>query len=130
MVSWAPGVEDVSGLVQGWAHAADISGVVPLIDQAAAEVVGEVGSFNPSLEINPEAPQSDRITLGDLARNASALRAAYHWASGLAPELSVDFTPSLHARYLDALARLRSHVNRLTASSNRRVLGSVLLRRC
>jgi hypothetical protein len=111
VASWSPEVPDVSGLVQGWQHAADLAGVQPLIDQATVEVVGEVGRFDPTTVINPDAPESDWITLGDLARNAAALRAAYQWASGLAPEFAAELTPSLHARYLDALTRLRRHIN-------------------
>lgn len=112
-VTWAPDVDDVLALVQGWRHAGHQSDVEPLIRQATVEVVGEVDYFDPAVIINPDADADDQVTLGDLARNAAALRAAYQWASGLAPELSVanlDHIPSLHARYLDAVARLRRHV--------------------
>lgn len=123
--TWAPTVADVAALVQGWSHAVTDDAIIPLIDQAVVEVVAEVDYFNPTAAVNAAADLADQVLLGDLARNAAALRAAYQWASGLGPEIDLEFTRSLHARFMDAMERLLRQAARLTG--RRRAVGALRL---
>lgn len=108
MVSWTPSPADATNLISAWQAAADDSVVVGLITSAVAEVVGEVGDFDASHPINPSSDEADQVTLGDLARDAAAIRAAHQWASGIAPELNdPEFVRALYARYRDQLERLK-----------------------
>lgn len=109
--SWAPSVADVTGLVNAWNIAADETLINGLIGNATNEVIAEVGDFDPTEVINPSADVADQVTLANLAADAAAIRAAHMWASSIAPEFNdPEFVRSLYARFVDALARLRSRV--------------------
>ncbi|WP_108665152.1 hypothetical protein [Euzebya rosea] len=113
MATWTPTPDDIRSLLPSWANAIqdDLAGAVAV--RATADVGADVGAFDPTRPINPRAAASDRITLGDLARNAAALRAAQQWASGYMPEragATAGIVQQLQDRYTEAVERLRTNV--------------------
>lgn len=108
MASWSPTVDDTTDLIAAWQAAADDPLVSDLIQRAVHEIVGEVGDFDPAVVINTSSDEADQVTLGDLAHDAAAIRAAHQWASAIAPEMNdPDFVRQLYARYVDQLERLK-----------------------
>ena len=127
-MSWQPDPEAVSGVLPARiAGGPFTSETVPtddqvedVIDQVCQDVIGEVGPFDPARVVNPSAPPSDQVSLGDLARRAATLGAASQIEDSLFPEqqtsfVGVDSTASSHlfARYRRALERLAEQVRRL-----------------
>lgn len=107
MPSWTPSILDVTSLVENWALAATDGSIATHIAKAVVEVAAEAGDFNPDHIINPSADPVDQVTFGEMANDAAALRAAYQWVIGIVPEDDDhEIARSLHARYVDAVARL------------------------
>ena len=93
MPSWSPSAGAATGHVPAWEQAADDDDVNAHIADAVTEIVGEVGYFDPSIVINPDADANEQRTLGDLAHQAAELRAADSWIAGLAPEMDAVIDP-------------------------------------
>lgn len=130
MASWRPGVTDLATATPG-RTITESAETAAWIGEAVAEVVAEVGHFDVAKAVNADADPAEQVTLGDLARTAATLRAAY-FAERRAPDqgtygpdgYATGLAAELHARYRDALARLRSWVDRLDAGGTATVSGS------
>lgn len=134
--AWAPDAPAVHALIPARSQdrpfdgttVPTVSQVGEVIRQVTAEVVAEVGRFDPTVPLSGH----DGTTLGDLARRAVALGAASQIEDSFFPEqqqgnyVGVDSTPSQHlyARYRRALELLRDIVAR-TSTDRGPFTGSV-----
>lgn len=136
--SWAPDVEEVHSVIpqranDGFSSTSkpSSSDVESIIGQVIAEVLGEVGKFDPSDEIS--LPGDDATTLGDLARWTVTLGAAAYIEISFFPEQQQlgDTTPGqiLHQRYISSLARLKAAIGSIAAAlagPQRHVTGTIV----
>lgn len=131
MVSWEPTPPDVKSVIPQRLNGQPFSETTtPNVEQVAAiigdlvgEVIGEVGSFDPSDVLNPSAPPADQVTLGDLAKRAAQLGAASQIEDSFFPEQQTNAVygaeqdggnQHLYARYRRALELLRGAVHGAT----------------
>lgn len=109
-VTWSPLPVAVTDIIHAWGDMPDTGLVETHIADAVIEVVAGVDSFDPDEQI---AGPSE-VTLGDLAKRAAALRAAYTVVVAVYPEQGFDAAEStrsqLYARYRDAMEQLAAHV--------------------
>jgi hypothetical protein len=128
MPSWTPSPADVKSEIPQRVGGEEftpnttptVTQVQLVIDKVVAEVVGEVGPFDPMVVLNPTAPVEDRITLGDLAKNAAALGAASRIEDQFFPEQQIATgmygvhadggNQHLYARYRRAVEVLKHHL--------------------
>lgn len=130
MSTWLPKVEDVAAIIPERTDQTtgtftartrpSFDHVSSIIEAQRSQLVGEVGAFNPTRIINPEADPDDRVSLGDLARDAVALGAASQIEDRYFPEqqtgqfAGLDSTPSQHlyARYRRAVELLKNQADK------------------
>ncbi len=123
--SWAPSVEQVHAVIFtrgggtfGPATRPTSVQVVEIVDQLATELVGEVGSFDPSAVIPGfVGSPGDVVTLGELARRTAVLGSALQVEDAFFPEHGDSSRGDrLLTQYLTALKRLRQAVDDVAAA--------------
>jgi hypothetical protein len=133
--SWTPSPADIKAVIpqrlDGEAFSAT---TVPTVDQVegiisdlVGEVVGEVGPFDPTVVLNPNAPADDQITLGALAKRAATLGTASQIEDSFFPEQQTPVgaygveqdggNQHLYARYRRSVDLLRRHVDAIAGTA-------------
>jgi hypothetical protein len=114
MPGWSPSAADLETANPGRVYESDDPYVAGWIQSAVLEIVAEVGDFDDTIVINPSAAVADQVTVGDLAREAASLRAAYlaerrnpEQSTGGLEGYTTGIGAELYARYVEALARLK-----------------------
>lgn len=122
--SWAPTTAQVSAVIPARARGTFDATTIPtatqvteLVSQVVTEVTGRAGSFDPSHVINPSSVTAgeDPVTLGDLARWATALGTAAYVEAGFFPEQQdAEDSPAqaLDRRFNNAVQRLVDAIER------------------
>lgn len=93
MAEWAPTHQQVHALLHqrvdgGFTETTQptIAQVQEIVDQVVTDIVGETGSFDPAVVVNPDSPVADQKTLSHLAARAAVLGAASQVEDTFFPE--------------------------------------------
>lgn len=116
--AWAPTPDEIHAVIPARAGSGfstttrpSVAEVMVVVAQIVADVVSEVGAFDPSTVISDASDPDDQVTVGDMARWAASLGAASAIEGAFFPEQqqSGDQSPGgvLYQRYKDALARFK-----------------------